>query len=264
MSIQGSSPAFRTINHKVIPMGGSNDGISSRSALPKSEKNDNDHKEKHSSRREKFAKNRALSFTGKIAKFAGRKIISGTKTGINIGKAKHLQKQVEQGERKIDLDNQFDEILGNPNITPEVKFRQLVRFGVTNKKDLTKHQIIELNQTLQGLDLKHKITNQNGSYVAKKPKPQHVESTPTPEPTESTPEPTQAHEPNDSSPMFSASHAPFEQQSSQPQQTESVQPTETTPTPEPEQQSSSDITSIDTDDVPESVKAHIAVEKSIG
>lgn len=263
MSVQGSSPAFRTINHKVIPMGGSNDGISSRSALPKSEKNNNDHKEKHSSRREKFAKNRALSFSGKIAKFAGKKIISGTRTGINIGKAKHLQKQVEQGERKIDLDNQFDEILGNPNITPEVKFRQLVRFGVTNKKDLSKHQIIELNQTLQGLDLKHKITNQNGSYVAKKPKPQPVESTPPPIQSESAPAPAPEPkpEPTEFTTPPTVSHSPFPPESEQQQQ-----PTEQTnvPTPEPEQQSSSDITSIDTDDVPESVKAHIAVEKSRG
>ncbi len=261
MSVQGSSPAFRTINHKVIPMGGSNSGISSNSALPKSEKNDNDHKEKHSSRREKFAKNKALSFGGKIAKFAGKKIISGTRTGINIGKAKHLQKQVEQGERKIDLDNQFDEILGNPNITPEVKFRQLVRFGVTNKKDLSKHQIIELNQTLQGLDLKHKITNQNGSYVAKKPKPQQVESTPPPIQSESAPAPEPKPEPTEFTTPPTVSHSPFPPESEQQQQ-----PTEQTniPTPEPEQHSSSDITSIDTDDVPESVKAHIAVEKSIG
>ncbi len=123
-----------------------------REALPKKPE------EIESKRRGEFAKERAKQFAKLGAKATGKGLLKGGKgfvTGIKIARAKRLEKNVEEQERIEDLDKGIDEILDSDR-SDSSKFRLLQRFGILNRKDLSKPQLKIVNDALKELDIRVK------------------------------------------------------------------------------------------------------------
>lgn len=104
----------------------------------------------------------------------GKKAVS---TTIALGKLaleKKKQHDIAKEELRDKLDEGIDKIMDDPTLSPKQKFRHLQRFGANNKKHLTQHQIVMLNQTLQNLDLQNGITDDDGN-VKSDDKTNHAE-----------------------------------------------------------------------------------------
>jgi len=128
--------------------------ITVREALPKKPQ------EMQSARLGKFAKERAKQFAKLGAKATGKGIVKGGKgivAGIKSRKQKQIEKSVEKQESIDVLDRQIDEIVDSDR-SDSSKFRLLQRFGILQRKNLSKHQLKIVNEALMELDIKVKAS----------------------------------------------------------------------------------------------------------
>ncbi len=145
---------FKDEDGKFIPTDRSpvSPKLTVRELLPKTEKDED--LERQSKRLGKFALKRAKEF-GKGAKIVGGAIVGGAKFGKQKGeerKQRKIEKQIT--EQKFDemLEKGVDDIIDERGASDSRKFRRLQRFGVLNRKLLSKTDLKLLNDTLKELD----------------------------------------------------------------------------------------------------------------
>lgn len=101
---------------------------------------------------------RALKFAGRKAKqFAGR-----TRQGAEIIRREGIKRSISKKEEVDRLDNDVDNILDDPNSSDSKKFRLLQRFGLLNRRRLSKQQLKVVNTSLQELDTRISKQRQSG------------------------------------------------------------------------------------------------------
>ena len=135
---------FITKDNKKVPISENRNAlqqpeISSKQILPKEATSDDD-KVRQSKR--------ALSFAGKKAKQFG----SITRATGERLKNRQIQKSISSRQQTETLDRDIDDILDDTTSSDSRKFRLLQRFGLLNRKQLTKQQLRVVNNSLMELD----------------------------------------------------------------------------------------------------------------
>ena len=138
---------FRPIDRSAVPK-----SLTVRELLPKTEKDED--LERQSNRLEKFALKRAKEF-GKGAKIVAGAIKVSAKFAKQKGeerKKTQIEKGIAEQEFEEFIEKGIDDILDERGASDSRKFRRLQRFGVLNRKILSKQDLKVVNDTLQELD----------------------------------------------------------------------------------------------------------------
>ena len=138
---------FRPIDRSAVPT-----KLTVRELLPKTEKDEDI--ERQSKRLGKFALKRAKEF-GKGAKIVGGAIKVGAKFAKQKGEQRKqiaMEKSLAEQEIEELIEKGIDDIIDEQGASDSRKFRRLQRFGVLNRKILSKQDLKVVNATLEELD----------------------------------------------------------------------------------------------------------------
>ena len=138
---------FRPIDRSAVPT-----KLTVRELLPKTEKDEDI--ERQSKRLGKFALKRAKEF-GKGAKIVGGAIKVGAKFAKQKGEQRKqiaIEKSLAEQEFEEFIEKGIDDIIDEQGASDSRKFRRLQRFGVLNRKILSKQDLKVVNATLEELD----------------------------------------------------------------------------------------------------------------
>ena len=138
---------FRPIDRSAVPT-----KLTVRELLPKTQKDEDI--ERQSKRLGKFALKRAKEF-GKGAKIVGGAIKVGAKFAKQKGEQRKqiaIEKSLAEQEFEEFIEKGIDDIIDEQGASDSRKFRRLQRFGVLNRKILSKQDLKVVNATLEELD----------------------------------------------------------------------------------------------------------------
>lgn len=159
---------FITKDGKKIPLNrtptGSN--LASTDILPRTESSTD--KERKSKRALKFAGRKAKQFAGRV------------RQGGEIVRREGIKRSIGQADETKRLDTEIDMILDDPNSSDSRKFRLLQRFGLLNRRRLSKQELKVVNDSLKELDERISKQRQGGRGGMTNPRTETIFPSPAP------------------------------------------------------------------------------------